>query len=339
VSVLLPFWIAPLIFLLGCVIQAVRKPGTFWRRAGVYALLAYFASLMLGAVAIFESRGSTSGIGFIFLPLVAMVPGVLGFLLGTSHHRYRQSVRIPKAKVGPTVVILLSALGLAGVMGIQAYGWFETRQINQARDAEVARQREAILANRRMLAARLAGHSGREARIIEEMVTGTEDRTLLIPLASSPFAPPGVLEQLSRASDLGVALSALRNENVPTQAIVWIYQHHGYPEYFYSTLAGNPNTPDWMLKELFERRQLNGGIAPAMAGNPSVPAAVIDALMTDPDWRMLRNLIENPALSCGHLKRLSEGMQRNQDARAADHLDKRLEKRLRQCGSGKDGRQ
>ena len=38
------YTIVPLVFVLGCIVQAVRKPGTFWRRAGVYGLLAYLIS-------------------------------------------------------------------------------------------------------------------------------------------------------------------------------------------------------------------------------------------------------------------------------------------------------
>ncbi len=324
--------IVPLVFLLGCLVQALRKPGTFWRRAGVYGLLAYLVAFTIGVFAILESRSSTSGIGFLFLPMIAVVPGVLGFGLGVAQHSLGHFRETGRPTVWPRLGMAVALVGVVGVLTAQLYGWNETRQLNQSRDQETQRQREAIQANRRSLAERLAAAPDREAQIIEQMAAETDDRTWLIPLASNPHASGLALDRLSQSGDFGVALSALRHANVPVDAIVRVYKTHSYPDYFFSTMAGNANTPAWLLAELYQKRAQNYGIAPALAGNPNTQPDILDALLADADQRTLKRLAENPALSC---VQLNKARVRLQDEGVV-HPDDSLEKALARCGTVTD---
>ena len=333
-SVLLPFWIVPGLFVLGCLVLVLLRPKGFWARAGTYALLAYAASLALGTGGILESRGSTSGLGFIFLPLFALIPGVLGFLLGFAHFRFLERRRASCSATIARVVVVVAALGVAGAMGYQIVGWIEVKQTNQARDLEAQRQRAAIKDNTAEIKKRLAAHPGEEARLIAELAAQTQDRTLLIPLASNRFASPSVLDDLVRSADFGVALSAVRNENVSPQSLAWVYRNHSYPAYFYSSLAANPRTPGWILAELYAKRRENMGIAPGLAGNPNTPSDLIDGLVGEADWRTLRAAAKNPSLSCAQIDRLREDVQNKPVLSSRKRLLETLEQRLASCSSG-----
>jgi hypothetical protein len=319
--------IVPLVFVFGCIVQVLRKPGTFWRRAGAYGLLAYLVSFTLGAFAILESRGSTSGIAFLFLPMIALLSGVLGFGLGVARYSLGHLRQTGRPTVWPRLGMAVALVGLVVVLSVQLHGWHNTRQLNKSRDQETERQREAIRANRRSLAERLAAAPGREAEIIEQLAAETNDRTWLIPLASNPHASAPTLDRLSQSADFGVALSALRHVNVPVEAIVRVYRSHSYPGYFLSTLAGNANTPAWLLAELYQKRAQNYGIAPALAGNPNTQADILDALLADADWRTLKRLAENPALSCDQLGKVR--IRSQDDKRRA--LESSLAKAMTRC--------
>jgi hypothetical protein len=321
------YTIVPLVFVFGCLVQALRKPGTFWRRAGVYGLLTYLVSFTLGAFAILESRSSTSGIGFLFLPMIAVVPGVLGFGFGVAQHRLGLLRQAGRPTSWPRLGMAVALVGLVGVLTVQLYGWHDTRKLNQSRDQETERQREAIQANKHSLVEKLAASPGREAQIIEQLAAETDDRTWLIPLASNPHASALTLDRLSQSADFGVALSALRHVNVSAEAIVRVYRTHSYPDYFFSTMAGNANTPAWLLAELYQKRAQNYGIAPALAGNPNTQGDILDALLAGADRRTLKRLAENPALSC---VQLHEVRVRLQDEKT-DHPDNSLEKALARC--------
>ncbi len=271
---LLPFWIVPGLFLLTCLVLAAVDPGGRWRRPALYGLYGYVASFVVGTLGIMESRSSTAGLGFIFLPLVALVPGLLGAVLGQLGARRPPGPRERTRAFG----VALAALGILGVLGFQAVGWYRTAALNATRDAAARRDQEAIRANTDSLERLLAQHPGDEARLITERAAATNDRTQLIPLARSRFAPPQVLDRLARSPDLGVALSAVRNPDTSAATLVWVYRHHPYSDYFLSTLASHLNTPPEILTELYDKRDQNLGIATGLARNPQTPDAIRERL-------------------------------------------------------------
>jgi len=272
---LLPFWIFPALFLVGCLALILWNPRTIGRRPGLYGLGTYLVSFALGTVSLLESRGSTSGLGFLFLPGLAMAPGLMASILGALQ-QWRQ--RLEPSSLWRRIQgigMALSTLGILAVLGFQAIDWYDTRRANHARDQEPERHREAIRANTQRIEGLLAAHPGEEAALIEREASGSNDRTLLIPLARSPYAPTSLLDRLARSPDLGVALSAVRNPNISQDTLVWVYRDHIYPAYFYSTLAGHPRSPSWMLAELYEKRDQNAGVAPALSRNPNTPEGIL----------------------------------------------------------------
>lgn len=323
------YTIVPLVFVLACVVQVLRKTGTFWRRAGVCALLAYLAGFTVGAFAILESRSSTAGIGFLFLPMIAVVPGALGFGLGVAQHHLVQSRQSGRPTLWPRLAMAVALLGLVGVLTVQFYGWHETNQRNNSRDQETQRQRAAIKANKRALAERLASAPGREAQVIEQMAAETDDRTWLLPLASNPHASGPTLDRLSQSTDFGVALSAVRHVNVSTEAIVRVYRTHTYPDYFFSAIAGNNNTPAWLLADLYQKRAQNTGIALALAGNRNTQPDILERLLADADQRTLKRLAGNSALSCVQLREVRTRLQGERMGRSGRSFAKALQR----CGA------
>lgn len=318
------YMLIPLLFVLACMVQAWRRPGTFWRRAGIYGLFSYLVAFVIGIFAIFESRSSTASVGLLFLPMIALIPGLLAFVFGAAHFHLRQADGGWRQHPWPLTIILLAGLILAGVYGYQGYGWHQTANLNSARDQEAERQRQAMKENRRELAQRLAAAPGREAEIIDRLSQQTGDRTWLIPLAANPHASAQTLDRLSRSADLGVALSALRHVNLSTAAIVRVYREHSYPDYFFSTMAGNANSPAWLLHELFQKRAQNLGIELALAENPSTPVDVIDALLAGADQRILSRLARNPGLDCGQASEVKVRLEDDREKRRGSPLANRL---------------
>jgi hypothetical protein len=327
---LLPYWLPPIAFVLACLALATRGPATAWQRGGILALIAYCISLAIGTCTILESRSSTAGIGFVFLPVLATGPGVLGLLLGSMHflHRHREN---SKARSAFGALSILSAAALGLVIGLQAVEWVETRSLNEKRDAESHRHRLGIEAAERRLTKQLSANPGQEERIIAEIAGNRNERAVLIPIARNRFTPPEVLAELSRSSDLGVALSALRNARIPADAIEWVYANHPYPQYFYSTMAANPNTAPHLLRVLLQKRHLNTGIAPALAANPASPADIIGRLMDRPNARVARGLARNPALDCQQLQTLLKKLDREDAGTERPDVVATIRQRLHVC--------
>lgn len=315
------YLLVPLLWVLACLILIWRRPGSLWRRGGLYGQIAFALALLIGFFAIYESRSSTAGIGLLFLPVMALVPGVLGFALGMAHYLYRQQAIRP---VWALPVMLLTSLLLVACYGYQGYGWWQTAQQNTAQDREAERQRQSIADNRRLLAEKLAANPGREAAIIEQLASQTDDRTWLIPLAANPHASVKTLDELSRSADFGVALNALRNPKLPADSIVRLYREHSYPDYFFSTMAGNANSPVWLLRALYEMRAQNLGIAPALAANTASPDDLLADLLATADQRTLGKLAGNPRIDCGQLFEIERRLQDHRLKRPGSPLARRL---------------
>lgn len=76
-SLSLEFFLFPIIFLIFCC--SLLFSSRFRKRA-IYGLVVYDLSIVLGSLIILSNGGSTAGVGFIFLPSIALVPGVIAFL-------------------------------------------------------------------------------------------------------------------------------------------------------------------------------------------------------------------------------------------------------------------
>lgn len=269
-----------------------------WRRASLYGILAFGFFLLLGGYSILQSRSSTAGIGFIFLPIIALLPGGIGFVLGKIHTEY-----LHRKKNNKPVAIQKSSLIIFSLLVIVPFIWqvsalFNTISKNNSRDIEAARQREAIKNNIRKLDNLLSESPGREEDILKEKASKTEDRTELIPIAKNKHASSEILNKLSRSANFGVVLSVARNRNTAENTLEWIYKNHTYPPYFYADLSSNPNTPKKILRELYEKRSQNTGIALQLARNPKLPEDVLNKLTNEPRKYVLRDILDRSNITC-----------------------------------------
>lgn len=326
---LLPFWIAPLLFVILVSFLLIRRDST-WKWAGLYGLAAFGLFLCLGAFAILQSRSSTSGIGFIFLPDIALVPGLIGLALGRAHGVYllaRQS-QSPTATPRRNMIILGVFLLMPFVW--QAYAALQTISKNKARDGEYARQSIAIKDNAKELAGLLSASPGRESDILRQEAANTNDRTLLIPIAESTFASADLLETLSRSADSGVVQAVVRNTNTAGKTLEWVYRNHSYPPFFYMSLSGNTSTPEAILRELYGKRAENGGIAWNLARNPSLPDDILTQLTFEQDKYLLRDILNRAQLSCAQVSNVVDTANRIRDADLAWLMDM-AKKRMEDC--------
>lgn len=303
---LIPFWIGPLLFIVLTAYLSLRR-SIAWRRAGLYGLLAFSLFLLLGTYSILQSRSSTAGIGFIFLPIMALVPGLIGIALGKAHRTYLQARQAQPPAGSRRNMIMLGVLLLLPFVW-QVYATLDTVSRNKARDVESARQTAAIKENTQVLASLLSVSPGKESDILNQKAAQTTDRVMLIPIAASHFASAELLETLSRSTDFGVVLSVVRNKNTASKTLEWVYKNHRYPPYFYMDLSGNPNTPDAILHELYGKRAENSGIAMRLASNPSLPNNILTKLMLERDKYVLRNILDRPQLTCAQVSNVASSI-------------------------------
>lgn len=296
---LIPFWIAPLLFVIFTSYLSIRR-SIAWRRAGLYGLLAFSLFLLLGTYSILQSRSSTAGLGFIFLPMIALVPGLLGLALGKAHRSYLRARQAQPPAGSRRNMIMLGVLLLLPFVW-QVYATLETLSTNKTRDMESARQSAAIKENTQELASLLSASPGKESDILSQKAAQTTDRVMLIPIAASPFASADLLETLSRSTDFGVVLTVVRNKNTASKTLEWVYKNHRYPPYFYMSLSGNPNTPDAILYELYGKRAENSGITLSLASNPRLPYDILTKLTLEQDKYVLRNILDRSQLTCAQV--------------------------------------
>jgi hypothetical protein len=217
------------------------------RRRGIATGLALFAaSLIAGAWAILQSRSSTAGIGFLFLPAAGALAGALGWAFGNL----RKAQILPLRAAG--WVCLLAALALPAW---QIVGGVKTIALNQRRDAEQAAHAAEIAKNRALIAAALAQNPGREAETLERMIAEhSTERAFLIPALESRWVSPATLDRMAGSTDLGIVLQAVRHPNCPPATLARVYRTSSYPGYFEQALLANANTPADIRREIEEKR-------------------------------------------------------------------------------------
>ena len=163
----------PIAFLVGVTVLFFKK-----RRRGIGEGLGLFAVCFIaGAWAILQSRASTAGIGFLFLPAMAALAGTLGWAFANL----RGAQTLPLRSAG--WVCLLAAFALPAW---QIVAGKQTIQLNQRRDAEQAAHAAEIAKNRALIAAALAQNPGRETEVLERMIAERSlERAFLIPALES----------------------------------------------------------------------------------------------------------------------------------------------------------
>jgi hypothetical protein len=220
-----------------------------------------------GTYHIFISRGSTAGIGFLFIPVYSLLPAFVG-AVGVAFAR--------QPAMGYRILGGLVLTAWIPMAGLTLQGILETRQTNAERDAQVKSQREAYLRYQKQLQEQPERYT---APMLLALLETQPDRAFLLAVAAWKEAPDAVLEKLVDQDDGGVLLSLLRHPRTPMAAIEKAVRLNGR-HYFSYDLAANPTTPKAVLL--------------ALVGDRSRPVPMGRALMQNPntDCDVLRTFLE-----------------------------------------------
>lgn len=290
---MLTWWSLPLIFVIVLLFQLYRQPSTIRKRSAAYALGVYVLFVVIGTTHIFSIRSSTAAIGLLFLPLYSLVPGVIAYVLGYFHGKYKDQKLLGESSTLATAGIVTSILFLGVVFSWQLAEIRETAIENTERDSKQAKRNTDIKENKQRLEWTLSRYKGKEVEKLTELVNNTTDDTMLMAIAGSQYAPSDLLDRLSRLNNFGVTLNVIRNSNTVPSTLEWIFYKSSYPGYYYSDLARNINTPTPILRTLYANRHVNGGIAWSLAGNSSTPIDLLKKLASEPDENVHRHLKNN----------------------------------------------
>jgi hypothetical protein len=263
------------------------------RREALALSLAVFAgTLAAGGWAIMQSRSSTAGIGFIFLPILAAVAGGLVLAFGASRRTNQGALRV----LG--VVVLTSALVPAASELVNGR---RTIERNAVRDADQVRRDSAIVRYRRELDT-LISHAGDAGADTLNLLLRARraDREFVLAALERDLVSQATLDTLGRSNDLGVALQAVRNPNASAAMLTRVYRQSHYPMYFDQALAAHAHTPPDILREIHRKNPAPiSGLDIWFAGNPSAPRDVLlDVARTSESIDAIRTLLRNPALDC-----------------------------------------
>jgi hypothetical protein len=283
----------PLVCAVAFVVLLVRGP----RRGLAIGLMMCCVTMAAGYWAIVHSRGSTAGIGFLFLPGAGALSGALATVFARLRLDPRPAVR------AVAWLLLLASAGVAASYGV---GGAREQVKNRDRDRQAEESRRLINQNRLTIAQLVRNNEGHEDIALDaEIERHRADRTFLIPALESPFVSGDRLDALSANDDLGVVLMVARNPNTRSDTLERIYRTSSYPPYFFQALGGHKNTPVAILRHLADQPAPMSSemIDRALAQNPSAPRDILDRLAGRGDVYTLRYLLGNPALDCGLLRK------------------------------------
>lgn len=297
----------PLVYLATLIVLALKRDP----RGIVVSLLLCLATFASGWWSIKQSRASTAGIGFVFLPVIAALSGLLG--LGFARWRV---IDDPRVKL---VAWLAFAASIAIIVlnvgeGAQTIAKNKTRDDFQNRfEAEIARDRDSITAARK-------ANPGRERAWLDSAIRARmNDRAFLLAALPTDSVSPDLLDSLARRNDLNVSLEALRNPNTRAETLERVYHTATYPEYFFYAVASHRNTPPAIMRELYHRPGARTSVDIWFAGNPSTPKDIlVDIAATTTDWDVVNALLGNTSVDCPTMTALAQNLMKKQN-RSADN--------------------
>jgi hypothetical protein len=249
----------------------------------VAAAGSYWVFMAAGTYHIFISRGSTVGIGFLFIPVYSLLPALVG-AVGVAFAR--------QPAIGYKILGGLVLAAWIPMAGFTLHGIIETRQTNAERDAQVRAQREAYWAYQKQLREQPDRYT---AQTLLERLETQPDRAFLLAVASWKKTPDAVLEKLVDQDDRGVLLSLLRHPRTPIAAIekaVRLNEHH----YFSYDLAANPTTPKAVLLALVGDRSRPVPIGRALMQNPNADCDVLRTFLEIEPGAMTRDQEQTHAM-------------------------------------------
>lgn len=278
-----------------------------------------FALLAAGSAywAITQSRSSTAGIGMLGLPFI----GALGGFLGLAFGRWRSSPEHTHS--------LAAFLGLGGAVVLVAFNVREgTKTVakNQVRDEKQTAHSEEIARDRALIAAGLGQNENRQRAYLDSSIRSRmKDRAFLIAALENDSISPNILDSLANSADLGIALQAVRNPGTERSTLRRVYSTQSYPDYFFQALAGHPNTPPEIIREIYTKPRTITGLDGWFARNPATPRDVLEKISTTTTstWA-ISQLLENPAVDCALLDQAARNlsaMRSDSASRTAEQLE------------------
>lgn len=278
-----------------------------------------FALLAAGSAywAITQSRSSTAGIGMLGLPFI----GALGGFLGLAFGRWRSSPEHTHS--------LAAFLGLGGAVVLVAFNVREgTKTVakNQVRDEKQTAHSEEIARDRALIAAGLGQNENRQRAYLDSSIRSRmKDRAFLIAALENDSISPNILDSLANSADLGIALQAVRNPGTERSTLRRVYSTQSYPDYFFQALAGHPNTPPEIIREIYTKQRTITGLDGWFARNPATPRDVLEKISTTTTstWA-ISQLLENPAVDCALLDQAARNlsaMRSDSASRTAEQLE------------------
>jgi hypothetical protein len=290
-------------------------------RGIVVSLLFFGVALATGYWGIKQSHSSTAAIGFLFLPSIATVAGVLGLAFG----RFRRD-----PAPGVRAAAWLSMAAALALVSCNVAEGAKTRTRNRVREAYQADFSAEVATDRRQIDSALAENPKRERAWLDSSIRARmNDRVFLLAALTHDSISPTVLDTVATLYDLDIALEAIRNPNASSATLERVYRTKSYPDYFFQTLAAHRNTPPAILRELFQRPRTVTGLDIWFAGNPSTPHEILDQIArTNTDRSVLGALLENPAITCPILTQVAVNLMKGQNRDAEDANVMRLNELL-----------
>ena len=311
----------PLAYVVAVVVLIFRRRGV---DVGISVVVAGI-TIAAGSWAILQSRASTAGIGFVFLPTLAALAGGLALAYSASR----------RARSGVLRLLGVTALLASGVPAALALrDGVRTIARNAHRDEEQARRDSALARHRARLDTLLATSGDRGAATLEaELRAHRDDRELVLAALERSQISPALLDSFAHSPDLGIALQAVRNPRTTSATLETIYHTHPNRTYFLQALAGHANAPPSLLREIRALRPAPiTGLDIWFAGNPSTPTDVLrDVARTTESIDAMRTLLQHPALDCAMIEDATRGPAVRSHPDDRDIAERLTERRAARC--------
>jgi hypothetical protein len=320
------FWAAAFIPAIPYVLVVLRLVSTGRREGIAVSLGCFLATLAAGTWHIMASRSSTASIGFVFLPTLAAISGVIALGFGASRRQPAGAARV----LGVVALIVAVAIPAVELFGVE-----ETTSLNERRDADQARLDQALVAHRAELRALLMRVPDRRADTLTTLLRARrDDRAFALAALGEYGVDSLLLDTLARSPDLGLALAAVRNRGAASFTLARVYRTSTYRNYFLQALAAHVNTPPEILREIHQLRPAPiTGLDYQFAENPATPSDVVaDLVHSSVDPQILGLLARHPRLDCPLVQTLAER------ATAEVRSDPILQMRLSRCAGGQPER-
>ena len=119
------------------------------------------------------------------------------------------------------------------------------------------------------------------------------DKNVIEALSGNRMISPAVLEMIYQSDHSGSVIPLLKNPATPVWILEALYDEHRKDKRILASLAYNPSAPKKILRELFERDDLE--INRGLATNTSLPLELLDILKID--TRLQNELAQNENLA------------------------------------------